>query len=357
MTDLVESSTWTPGIRQFETSDPVEGGPDGIDNVPLRQLANRTRFLKDRQEAHEEAVDPYPQYATKADLAQKVAALVDQSPEALNTLRELANALGNDPSFATTVTNALALKAPLDSPLFTGKPSAPTPPQFDDSATLAPTAFVRSALGNSAGLKNVNSTETLTASAAGKVILLGGTAGFTLTLPPISSVPTGTVIEVQNIQPSGCSIVPSGTDVLQSGIGTFGSYTGIGPGWSGRFVANKVAVSPYVWQVVGGSLALRDPGGPFAASLVSNGYAKLPSGLIIQWGYTAVSSASGSVYAAFPITFPNAVYGVTLGTGATAQGIVTTIENTNITSGFSYGAWSNNARVSGISSFFIAIGK
>ncbi|EPY2466108.1 prophage tail fiber N-terminal domain-containing protein [Escherichia coli] len=41
-------------------------------------------------------------------------ALVDSSPEALDTLNELAAALGNDPNFATTVTNALAGKQPLN---------------------------------------------------------------------------------------------------------------------------------------------------------------------------------------------------------------------------------------------------
>ncbi|ECE0445744.1 TPA: prophage tail fiber N-terminal domain-containing protein [Escherichia coli] len=43
-----------------------------------------------------------------------LAALVDSSPEALDTLNELAAALGNDPNFATTITNALAGKQPLN---------------------------------------------------------------------------------------------------------------------------------------------------------------------------------------------------------------------------------------------------
>lgn len=41
-----------------------------------------------------------------------VAALADAAPAALDTLRELATALGNDANFATTVTNQLALKQP-----------------------------------------------------------------------------------------------------------------------------------------------------------------------------------------------------------------------------------------------------
>ncbi|MEF4271481.1 shikimate transporter, partial [Escherichia coli] len=43
-----------------------------------------------------------------------LATLVDSSPEALDTLNELAAALGNDPNFATTITNALAGKQPLN---------------------------------------------------------------------------------------------------------------------------------------------------------------------------------------------------------------------------------------------------
>ena len=43
--------------------------------------------------------------------------MVGSSPEALDTLNELAAALGNDPNFATTMTNALAGKQPLDATL------------------------------------------------------------------------------------------------------------------------------------------------------------------------------------------------------------------------------------------------
>lgn len=49
--------------------------------------------------------------------AAAVAALVNSSPAALDTLKELADALGDDPNFATTMTTALAGKQPLDSDL------------------------------------------------------------------------------------------------------------------------------------------------------------------------------------------------------------------------------------------------
>ncbi|HCP3924128.1 TPA: prophage tail fiber N-terminal domain-containing protein, partial [Escherichia coli] len=57
--------------------------------------------------------------ANAAFVRKLLAALVDSSPEALDTLNELAAALGNDPNFATTVMNALAGKQPLSDVLTT----------------------------------------------------------------------------------------------------------------------------------------------------------------------------------------------------------------------------------------------
>ena len=57
------------------------------------------------------------QIASTAYVMAAIAALMDSSPDALNTLNELAAALGNDPNFATTMTNALAGKQPKDATL------------------------------------------------------------------------------------------------------------------------------------------------------------------------------------------------------------------------------------------------
>lgn len=65
------------------------------------------------------------QIANTAWVQQVIASLIDGSPGALDTLRELADAMGDDPNFAATVTNALALKAPLNSPQFTGSVGLP----------------------------------------------------------------------------------------------------------------------------------------------------------------------------------------------------------------------------------------
>lgn len=93
-------------------------------------------YVDDQMAKHVAAVDPHTQYAPKASptltgtpkaptaaagnnttqlattafVQAAIAALVNSSPGALDTLNELAAALGNDPNFATTMTNALAGK-------------------------------------------------------------------------------------------------------------------------------------------------------------------------------------------------------------------------------------------------------
>lgn len=89
--------------------------------------------------------------ATTAFVQAVVAALINAAPGALDTLDELAAAMGDDANFATTVTNALALKAPLASPTFTGDPKAPTPSPGDNDTSIATTAFVTDAISGFSG--------------------------------------------------------------------------------------------------------------------------------------------------------------------------------------------------------------
>ncbi|MDF7565453.1 phage tail protein, partial [Escherichia coli] len=143
MANLPETPQWEDGIYQIEVSDPVLGGPDGISNRQGKQLASRTLYLKQQVEKggtdlakHIAAADPHTQYAPKASptftgtptaptpansdnsqklattefVAKALAALAGSAPETLDTLKELADALGNDPNFATTVLNKLAEK-------------------------------------------------------------------------------------------------------------------------------------------------------------------------------------------------------------------------------------------------------
>jgi hypothetical protein len=59
-------------------------------------------------------------YATESYVTTAISNLIDTAPTTLNTLNELAAALGDDANFASTVTTALGNKAPLNSPSFTG---------------------------------------------------------------------------------------------------------------------------------------------------------------------------------------------------------------------------------------------
>jgi hypothetical protein len=85
------------------------------------------------------------QLATTAFVAAAVTALVNSSPATLDTLKELADALGDDPNFATTITTALGLKAPLVSPALTGVPTVPTAAPGTNTTQAASTAFVEAA--------------------------------------------------------------------------------------------------------------------------------------------------------------------------------------------------------------------
>ncbi|EJW6799681.1 tail fiber protein [Salmonella enterica subsp. enterica serovar Muenster] len=147
MANLPETPQWEEGIYQIEVSDPVLGGPDGISNRQGKQLASRTLYLKQQVEKggsdlakHIAAADPHTQYAPKASptftgtptaptpansdnskklattefVTKALAALAGSAPETLDTLKELADALGNDPNFATTVLNKLAEKLAKD---------------------------------------------------------------------------------------------------------------------------------------------------------------------------------------------------------------------------------------------------
>ena len=45
MVAITEQAVWVEQIRQIEVNDPVQGGENGIDNIPHQQLANRTAYL------------------------------------------------------------------------------------------------------------------------------------------------------------------------------------------------------------------------------------------------------------------------------------------------------------------------
>ncbi len=91
------------------------------------------------------------QVATTAFVQEALTALINGAPATLDTLKEIAVAINNDPKFSTTINNALALKAPLSSPALTGTPTAPTAAQSVNNTQIATTAFVKSAIAAMVG--------------------------------------------------------------------------------------------------------------------------------------------------------------------------------------------------------------
>ncbi|EFM5242840.1 phage tail protein [Escherichia coli] len=91
------------------------------------------------------------QLATTAFVQAALTALINGAPATLDTLKEIAAAINNDPKFSTTINNALALKAPLSSPALTGTPTAPTAAQSVNNTQIATTAFVKSAIAAMVG--------------------------------------------------------------------------------------------------------------------------------------------------------------------------------------------------------------
>ncbi|EAO1064536.1 hypothetical protein EXV08_20245 [Salmonella enterica] len=86
------------------------------------------------------------QIANTAFVKAAITTLINGAPSTLDTLKEIAAAINNDPNFSTTINNALALKAPLASPALTGIPTAPTAAQGTNNTQIATTAYVRAAI-------------------------------------------------------------------------------------------------------------------------------------------------------------------------------------------------------------------
>ncbi|HBA8865069.1 TPA: phage tail protein [Escherichia coli] len=134
-------------------------------------------YADDQMAKHLAAQDPHTQYAQKHNptftgepkaptpaagnnttriattefVQAAITALINGAPATLDTLKEIAAAINNDPKFSTTINNALALKAPLSSPALTGTPTAPTAAQSVNNTQIATTAFVKSAIAAMVG--------------------------------------------------------------------------------------------------------------------------------------------------------------------------------------------------------------
>ena len=134
MANLTLTRQWVENIYQLETSDPVMGGPDGIDNRQAKELGARTNWLKDQVDTINQGRTGYApkaspeftgiptaptaalgtnntQIATTAFVKTAIAALVGSAPAALDTLEELARALAGDANLKATLLAEIGKKA------------------------------------------------------------------------------------------------------------------------------------------------------------------------------------------------------------------------------------------------------
>ncbi|EIG26774.1 phage tail protein [Haemophilus paraphrohaemolyticus] len=134
MANLILTRQWVENIYQLETSDPVMGGPDGIDNRQAKELGARTNYLKDQVDGINQDRTGYApkanpaftgvptaptaalgtnntQIATTAFVKTAIAALVGSAPAALDTLEELARALAGDANLKATLLAEIGKKA------------------------------------------------------------------------------------------------------------------------------------------------------------------------------------------------------------------------------------------------------
>lgn len=96
MAGLKETEKWENEIYRIEENDPVHGGEDGITNKPLKQLANRTKYLKAEVEKRYIAQDASTEQkglvqldsSTDSDAEDKAA-----TPKAVNAVKLLVNAV------------------------------------------------------------------------------------------------------------------------------------------------------------------------------------------------------------------------------------------------------------------------
>lgn len=170
-----------------------------------------------------------------------------------------------------------------------------TPPQFDNDTSLATTAFVQRALGNSRTTLSVSSNLTLSGAEAGAEIVFGAN-NVTLTLPDSSSFQAGAAYFIDVGSASGITLASTGSQILRlNNVDTLSSTK--------RASISLGQMSTFkVVNLGGGTWGVSEYGG--LASLSSQGYQRLPSGLIVQWALGANQEASGNQTITFPIAFP-----------------------------------------------------
>ncbi|GLG17766.1 hypothetical protein SGP12049_25760 [Shigella flexneri] len=264
------------------------------------------------------------QVATTAFVQAALTALINGAPATLDTLKEIAAAINNDPNFSTTINNALALKAPLSSPALTGTPTAPTAAQSVNNTQIATTAFVKSAIAAMVGSAPA-ALDTLNELASA----LGNDPNFATTM----------LNALAGKQPLDNTL----TNLSGKDVAGLLAYLGLGE-------AAKRNVGTGANQIPDMSL--------FASSNTATAAAqKFPSGLILQCGQLNGSPNVSSTYGMiFPMTFSRVLaVTVTLNvTGASGQPTVsaTSVQNT----GFNITVSPGSGYGSSADAYYIAMG-
>lgn len=234
--------------------------------------------------------------------------------------------------------------APLQDPAFIGNPTTPTPPQFDNDTSLASTAFVQRALGNrqAASVLGNGAATVLTAAQVGSSLVA---QGGTVTLPALAAVPVGASFELGATSSATLNTAAVAEKIQFDGSGT-NSVASMA--LAGGETLHLVSIGT-AWFAFGGSAQLpRTPG--FGISKTTPGWAKLPSGLVIQWGTGQASQAGWGN--AFPLAFPTGCVGLVgqhIGTDGTVNVISGNISATTFTLITNYAA-------SAITANWIAVG-
>ena len=156
------------------------------------------------------------QIATTAFVRAEVAALVNSAPGTLDTLGELAASLANNASLSTTLTDSIALKAPLASPTFTGVVTLPA--GTISNADVSSTAAIEQNKIADTLINTQAASYTLVLADKNKLVEMGVGSGNTLTIPPNSSVafPVGSTITILQTGAGQCTLT-AGAGVTVNG--------------------------------------------------------------------------------------------------------------------------------------------
>ena len=191
------------------------------------------------------AGDNTTKIATTAFVSGAVADLVASAPAALNTLNELATALGNDASFSTTITNSLATKAPLASPTFTGTVTvAASGIAFTDGTQTKEGVPSRTTITQATGAYNLSTGGLSLRDGMLEVSHTGGTA-VDITIPANSTTayPVGTSIDILRTNTGGVRIVGAAGVTVNATPGAF-----LRAQWSAATLFKRSADT---WVVIG----------------------------------------------------------------------------------------------------------